>query len=103
MTGWMGSTGFAPHPTALYGMVLMMAGIAYYILERCIITAEGKESILGQAVGKDRKGVLSVLIYAVSIPSAFFGHWIAEGLFVTVALIWLIPDRRIERALSSQE
>ena len=103
MTGWMGSTGFAPHPAALYGMVLMMAGIAYWMLERCIIAAEGKESVLGKAVGEDRKGLVSVAIYAVAIPFAFFGHWIAEGLYILVALIWLIPDRRIEKALASME
>ena len=101
MTGWMGSTGFARHPAALYGMVLMMAGVAYYMLERCIISAEGKESVLGKAVGGDRKGLVSVFLYAIAIPSAFFGHWIAECLFVLVALIWFIPDRRIEKALSS--
>ena len=101
MTGWVGSTGFAPHPTALYGMVLMMAGIAYWILERCIIAAEGADSVLGKAVGEDRKGLLSVALYAKAIPFAFFAHWIAAGLYVLVAFIWLIPDRRIERALSS--
>ncbi len=100
MTGWVGTTGFAPHPTALYGMVLMMAGIAYYILERCIIAAEGADSVLGKAVGEDRKGILSVAIYAIAIPFAFFFYWISASLYVLVALIWLIPDRRIERALS---
>ena len=103
MTGWVGSTGFAPHPIALYGMVLMMAGIAYYILERCIITAEGEGSVLGKAVGEDRKGLLSIFLYAAAIPFAFFAYWVAVGLYVLVALIWLIPDRRIEKALSSLE
>ncbi len=103
VTGWMGVSGFAPHPTALYGMVLMMAGFAYWVLERTIISAEGAGSIVAKAVGQDRKGILSVLIYAVAIPFAFFGHWIAQCLYVLVALIWLVPDRRIERVLSSLE
>jgi uncharacterized membrane protein len=103
MTGWVGTTGFAPHPTALYGMVLMMAGIAYYILERCIISVEGANSVLGRAVGQDRKGILSIFCYATAVPFAFFAYWIAVGLYVLVALIWLIPDRRIEKALASME
>ncbi len=103
MTGWMGSTGFAPDPSALYGIVLMMAGVAYWILERCIISAEGEGSVLGKAVGHDRKGILSIVIYAVSVPLAFFGHGVAQCLFVLVALIWLVPDRGIEKALSSLE
>jgi uncharacterized membrane protein len=103
VTGWMGVNGFAPYPTALYGIVLMMAGVAYWILVRAIIAAEGAGSIVALAIGKDRKGVLSVLIYAVAIPFAFLGHWIAQSLYVVVALIWLVPDRRIEKALSSME
>jgi uncharacterized membrane protein len=103
MTGWMGETSFAPHPSALYGMVLMMAGIAYWILERTIIDAEGASSVLAKAVGQDRKGIISVVIYAVAIPLAFLGHWISQSFYVVVALIWLIPDRRIERALASLE
>jgi uncharacterized membrane protein len=99
----MGENGFAPHPAALYGVVLMMAGVAYWILERTIIAAEGAGSILARAVGQDRKGILSVLIYAAAIPFAFFGHWISQCLYVVVALIWLVPDRRIEKALSSLE
>jgi len=103
VTGWMGENGFAPIPAALYGVVLMMAGIAYWILERTIIAAEGAGSILALAVGQDRKGILSVLIYAAAIPLAFLGHWISQCLYVFVALIWLVPDRRIEKALSSLE
>jgi uncharacterized membrane protein len=103
VTGWMGENGFAPHPTALYGMVLMMAGIAYWVLERTIIAAEGRESVLAKAVGQDRKGILSVLIYAIAIPFALFGHLVAQCLYVLVALIWLVPDRRIERALAATE
>jgi uncharacterized membrane protein len=103
VTGWMGENGFAAHPAALYGIVLMMAGVAYWILERTIIAAEGEGSVLAKAVGQDRKGILSVLIYAVAIPFALFGHWVAQCLYVIVALIWLVPDRRIEKALSALE
>jgi uncharacterized membrane protein len=103
MTGWMGETSFAPHPSALYGIVLMMAGIAYWILERTIIAAEGASSVLAKAVGQDRKGIVSVVIYATAIPLAFLEHWISQSLYVVVALIWLVPDRRIERALRALE
>ena len=101
-TGWLGISGFAPHPTALYGMVLLMSGIAYWILERSLIRVEGEDSLVRKAVGKDRKGIISVVLYAVAIPFAFFGHWIAHAIYILVALIWLIPDRRIERVLSSE-
>jgi uncharacterized membrane protein len=84
-------------------MVLMMAGFAYWVLERTIIAVEGRESVLAKAIGQDRKGILSVLIYAFAIPFAFFGHWVAQCLYVLVALIWLVPDRRIEKALSAME
>ena len=103
MTGWMGETCFAPHPSALYGMVLMMAGVAYWILERSIIASDGDSSVLAKAVGQDRKGIISVVIYAAAIPLAFMGHWISQSLYVVVALIWLVPDRRIERVLASLE
>jgi uncharacterized membrane protein len=102
VTGWMGSSGFAPDPTALYGMILLMSGIAYWILVQAIIRGEGDDSLVKRAVGKDRKGVISVVLYAVAIPFAFFGHWIAHAIYVVVALIWLIPDRRIERVLSTE-
>jgi uncharacterized membrane protein len=102
VTGWMGSSGFAPDPTALYGMILLMSGIAYWILVQAIIRGEGDDSLVKRAVGKDRKGVISVVLYAIAIPFAFFGHWIAHAIYVVVALIWLIPDRRIERVLSTE-
>jgi uncharacterized membrane protein len=99
VTGWMGENSFGQFPTALYGLVLMMAGIAYWILERAIIANEGEESILAKAIGKDRKGVLSVVFYAVAITLALYNRWVAQAIYVVVALIWLIPDRRIERVL----
>ena len=103
VTGWMGENGFAAHPVALYGIVLMMAGVAYWILERTIIRTEGRGSLLAKAVGNDRKGILSVAIYAIAVPLAFVGHWISQGLYVFVALIWLVPDRRIEKVLAPLE
>jgi uncharacterized membrane protein len=102
VTGWMGASGFAPDPTALYGFVLMMSGIAYWILVQAIIRREGEDSLVKKAVGKDRKGFVSVILYAVAIPCGFLFHWLAHGIYILVALIWLIPDRRIERVLSSE-
>ena len=102
VTGWMGASGFAPDPTAFYGVILLMSGVAYWILVRTIIQGEGHNSLVKKAVGKDRKGVLSVVLYAVAIPFSFRFHWIAHSLYIMVALIWLIPDRRIERVLSPE-
>jgi uncharacterized membrane protein len=100
VTGWMGENHFAPLPVALYGLVLIMAAIAYYILSRVLIRHHGRDSVLAKAVGKDFKGKISVAIYAVAIPLSFLNQWIAFGLYIFVALIWFIPDRRIERTLS---
>src|SRR6266540_2106244 len=102
VTGWMGENNFAPAPTALYGVVLLTAAIAYWILQRAIIAEHGGASLLAAAVGRDVKGKLSPVLYAIAIPSAFVHEWIAGGLYVLVALIWLIPDRRIERAIAKQ-
>jgi TMEM175 potassium channel family protein len=100
-TGWMGENHFAVAPTALYGVVLLMAAIAYYVLELAIIRAQGPDSILKKAVGRDLKGKLSPLLYILAIVGALVSPWIAEAIYVAVALIWLIPDRRIEKVLSS--
>jgi uncharacterized membrane protein len=101
ITGWMGENHFAPTPTALYGVVLLMASFAYWILARVIIATEGADSLLARAIGKDIKGNASVLIYVIAIPLAFVNQWISQGLYVAVVLMWLIPDRRIERVLKS--
>ena len=101
-TGWMGENHFAPAPSALYGAVLLMAGIAYVILQQLIIASQGPDSILKKAVRGDWKGKLSPVLYAVAIVSTFWWKWIALGLYVVVALIWLIPDRRIENVLRSE-
>jgi len=102
-TGWMGENTLAPTPTAVYGVVLIMAAIAYYILECTIIAKEGRDSLLARAVGKDWKAKVSLIIYLVAIPLAFVNSWIAGALYVLGALLWLIPDPRIERKLEKQQ
>lgn len=102
-TGWMGENHFGSAPSALYGVVLLMAAIAYWILQQLIISSQGASSILKNAVGSDWKGKLSPVLYAVAIPLAFWWQWGALGLYAFVALLWLIPDRRIERVLTNAE
>ena len=102
-TGWMGENHFASAPSALYGFVLLMAAVAYWILQQSIIAAEGPDSLLKRASGTDWMGKLSPLIYLTAIATAFLSHWIAQALFVLAALLWLVPDRRIERALEAAE
>ena len=102
-TGWMGENHFAPLPTALYGVVLLMAAIAYYLLEQAIIRSQGPDSILKKAVGRDLKGKLSPLLYILAIVATLLSTWIAEAIYVAVAMIWLIPDRRIENVLSRDD
>ena len=101
-TGWMGENHLAPTPTALYGFVLLMAAFAYVILERAIIIQQGGDSPLAVAIGCDRKGKLSSLLYLAAIPLAFVSPWIASVLYAIVALAWFMPDRRIERALEKR-
>jgi uncharacterized membrane protein len=98
-TGWMGENHFAATPTALYGGVLLAAAVAYYVLQQAIIADQGPGSRLASAVGKDVKGKISPLLYAVAIPLAFFHEWMADAIYVAVALMWLVPDRRIEARL----
>ncbi len=102
-TGWMGENHFAAAPSALYGVVLLMAAIAYLILQQLIIASQGPDSILKKAVGGDWKGKLSPMLYAVAIPLAFWWQWVSLSLYVFVALLWLIPDRRIENMLRNAE
>jgi uncharacterized membrane protein len=102
-TAWMGENHLAAIPTAVYGFVLLMAAIAYYVLQRTIIAKEGRDSLLAQAIGKDRKGKLSPLLYLAAIPLAFVSSWIAGALYVCGALLWLIPDPRIEREIEKRE
>jgi uncharacterized membrane protein len=98
-TAWMGENQLAAIPTAIYGMVLLMAGMAYFVLERAIIVKQGRESLLALAVGKDWKAKLSLALYLAAIPLAFVNSSIASTLYVLTALLWLIPDPRIEKAL----
>ena len=97
VTGWMGENHFAPLPTALYGVALMMAGVAYYILERAIIRSQGPHSKLKAAVGADAKGKISVILYLIAIPLAFVHQLLSVAIYVSVTMMWLVPDRRIER------
>jgi uncharacterized membrane protein len=99
-TRWMEQSQFAPAPTALYGVVLLMAALAYSLLQAMIISIQGSNSKLRQAVGKDAKGKLSIALYVTAMVSAFWSPWISVGLYVSVALMWLIPDRRIEKKLN---
>lgn len=101
VTSWMGGTQFAAGPVALYGTVLLLAAVAYFILTRVLLALHGKDSVLATALGRDFKGKASVVIYLVAIPLAFVNAGLACALFVLVAAIWFIPDRRIEKTLSS--
>jgi len=100
-TGWMGENHFTAAPTALYGLVLLMAAIAYLLLQEAIIRAQGQESILKKAVGRDWKGKLSPLLYVLAIVAALRFAWLAQAILAIAALIWLIPDRRIEKRLAT--
>lgn len=100
VTGWMGENHYAPLPTAMYGVVLLLAGAAYFVLEKVIIAAQGPGSRLAAAVGSEIKARLSVLLYALAVPLAFVHQAISDLLYVSVALMWLVPDRRIESRLT---
>ncbi|GAX42608.1 hypothetical protein NIES4075_36100 [Tolypothrix sp. NIES-4075] len=100
VTGWMGENHFATLPVALYGIVLLSSAIAYYILARILVASHGKDSALASALGGDFKGKVSVLIYAVAIGLSFVNSWFACILYTLVAVMWLIPDRRIEKTLT---
>ena len=99
VTAWMGQNDFAPWPVALYGIVMLFAGTAYFILTRSLIALHGKESTLAASIGDDRKGKMSLAAYVVAIPLAFVHPWIACGCYAGVAIMWLIPDPRIEKAM----
>jgi len=102
-TGWMGENHFAPGPTALYGVVLLMAAIAYYVLQNLIIASQGEDSLLRRAVGGDWKGKLSPALYLLAIGTAFVSQWLSLAIYAAVAVIWFVPDRRIERVLVHKE
>jgi uncharacterized membrane protein len=98
-TAWMGENNFSFWPVVLYGVVLLMAAIAYYILAHCLTNVHGKDSALAQALGKDRKGMISIILYALGIGFSFLNSWIGISLYVAVAVIWFIPDKRIEKKM----
>ncbi|MGH7280184.1 MAG: TMEM175 family protein, partial [Polyangiaceae bacterium] len=103
VTGWMGENRFEAVPTAVYGVVLLCSGLAYNLLARVIVQAEGEGSAIAKAVGNDTKGKISAVLYAVSIPLAFVHQWVSDILYVAVALMWLIPDRRIESQVAKHD
>ncbi|HET6853885.1 MAG TPA: TMEM175 family protein [Pyrinomonadaceae bacterium] len=102
-TGWMGENHFAKLPAAAYGLVLLMSGVAYLILQQRIIASQGKDSLLKKAVGSDWKGKLSPVLYTVAILLAFVSSWLSMAVYVFVAIMWVVPDRRIERILAEKE
>jgi len=99
VTGWMGENNFSTLPVVLYGMVLLMAGVAYYLLAHSLAGLHGKDSTLAEAIGKDWKGILSVIIYAIGIGLSFINSWLGFAIYVVVAMIWFIPDKRIEKRM----
>lgn len=103
VTGWMGENNFAPTPMALYGIILLMAAIAYYILQKRILAVHGPDSLLSIAIGNDLKGKFSPVLYVIAILSTYYSQWIAAGIYVLVAFMWLIPDRRIENAIVKEK
>lgn len=100
VTGWMGENNFATMPLVFYGGTLWLAGLAYYILSQSLIAHHGKNSIIAKAIGKDEKGLRSLYIYTIAIIAAFFVPWVAAVLYVVVAIMWLVPDKRIENNIS---
>ena len=102
-TGWMGENHFAQLPSALYGVVLLLAATAYWLLQQAIIATEGPGSVLAAAVGRDWKGKLSLVLYLAAILSTVWLLWVAQAIYVLAALIWVVPDRRIEHVLSKRE
>jgi uncharacterized membrane protein len=100
VTGWMGEHEFAPWPVALYGVVLLLSAVAYFILTRALLSLHGEDSVLATALGRDFKGKISVVIYLFAIPLAFINSWFAGALYALVAIMWLVPDRRIETTLA---
>ncbi len=100
-TAWMGENSFAPWPVAVYGMILLFAGIAYFILAKSLVGLHGRDSVIARALGRDFKGKISVVIYVAAILSCLLSQWISCARYVLVAVMWLIPDRRIERTLAN--
>ena len=102
-TGWMGENHFEPLPSAAYGFVLLMAAMSYFLLQQCIIATDGPGSLLKRAIGSDWKGKASLIFYITAIISAFWLPWVAQVIYVAIAFIWLVPDKRIERVINGIE
>jgi uncharacterized membrane protein len=102
-TGWMGENHFAKATMTVYGILLFMSGLAYWTLQNIIIKSHGKNSILSKAIGSDLKGKASLVLYLIAIAFSFYNEWVAGGIYILVALIWLAPDKRIERMFESSE
>jgi uncharacterized membrane protein len=102
-TDWMSENDFAPVPTAVYGVVLLAAAIAFFLLQTTLVRAQGPDSVLAGAIGRDMKGKISPVLYVVGIGLSFVDHWLGIAVFVVVALMWLVPDRRVERAIAAQD
>src|SRR4030095_1904209 len=102
-TGWMAENDFATLPVAVYGINLFLAGTAYYILQMIILRKQGEDSLLAKAIGTDLKGKISPILYVIAIVAAFYYPWIAGGIYILVALIWLVPDKRIERIINNAD
>jgi uncharacterized membrane protein len=103
VTNWMGENHFAPTPVSLYGAVALGSGIAYYILARSLVRLHGPDSAIAHAIGADRKGIVSVIIYAVAVPLALVNPLVSLAMYVTVSIMWLVPDSRVERALGTHD
>ena len=103
VTGWMAENHFAAGPVAAYGFVLLASAVAYFVLTRCIVRHEGESSKVEQAIGRDTKGKISIVLYASAIPLAFVNRWLSFALYWVVALLWLVPDRRVERVEARAE
>ncbi len=103
VTGWLGENYLASIPTAAYGVVFLFAGIAYYILQSLIVANEGRDSVISKMLGNNTKGKISLLLYALAIPFAFIFQWISDIIYISVALMWLVPDTRVEKLLNDEK
>ena len=102
-TAWMGESHFSTWPMAVYGFVLFMSGVAYYFLAHCLASVHGKDSVIAKALGKDFKGIASVIMYIIGIGLSFINHWFGFTCYALVAAIWFIPDRRIEKRITHKD
>jgi uncharacterized membrane protein len=102
VTAWMGENHFALLPVAVYGINLFLAGLAYYILSQILVAHHGVNSVIAKAIGKDKKGIISAVLYLIAIPLAFINSWASIAIYIFVAIMWLIPDKRIEKVINNK-